>query len=62
MVKVGLSMIPEKLDLMHHSWHQDRGYSPPIKLPMPDGTETTIRAGETIRILGLHIDRKLTFN
>lgn len=62
LTKVGLSTEPEKTGLMHHSWKQDRGHSPAIKLPMPDGTETVIRAGETIRILGLYIDRKLTFN
>ncbi|KNZ82139.1 RNA-directed DNA polymerase from mobile element jockey [Termitomyces sp. J132] len=47
---------------MHHSWRQDRGHSPSIKLPMPDGTKIEIKARETMRILGLHIDRKFTFN
>ncbi|KNZ72036.1 hypothetical protein J132_05086 [Termitomyces sp. J132] len=47
---------------MHHSWRQDRGHSPLIRLPMLDGSETVIQAGETIRILGLHIDRQLVFN
>ncbi|KNZ73081.1 RNA-directed DNA polymerase from mobile element jockey [Termitomyces sp. J132] len=62
LTRVGLLTAPEKTELMHYSWRQDRGYLPTIDLPMPDGTTTVIKAAESIRILGLHLDRKLTFN
>ncbi|KNZ79600.1 GPI mannosyltransferase 2 [Termitomyces sp. J132] len=62
LTKVGLSMAPEKTELMHHSWRQDREQSPPIELLMPDESMVEIQVKETIRILGIHIDRILTFN
>ncbi|KAF5374701.1 hypothetical protein D9615_009019 [Tricholomella constricta] len=58
----GLSSAAEKNELMHHSWRRDKGHSPSIRLPTPDGPDVTITAGDTIRILGVYFDRRLTFN
>ncbi|KAF8074160.1 hypothetical protein FPV67DRAFT_1371937, partial [Lyophyllum atratum] len=62
LISVGLSTAAAKTELMHHSWRRDGGYSPSIRLPGADNTEVSIAAGDTIRILGLFIDRRLTFN
>ncbi|KAF5378148.1 hypothetical protein D9615_007630 [Tricholomella constricta] len=62
LIGVGLSTAPEKTDLMHHSWRRDKGYSPNIRLPTGPNTEVSIAAGDTIRILGVFLDRRLTFD
>ncbi|KAF5377839.1 hypothetical protein D9615_006682 [Tricholomella constricta] len=62
LTNVGLSTAAEKTELMHHSWRRDKGHSPNIKLPTANGTEVSIAAGDTIRILGVFFDRRLTFN
>ncbi|KAF5387743.1 hypothetical protein D9615_000294 [Tricholomella constricta] len=58
----GLSTAAEQTELMHHSWRRDKGYSPNIRLPTPNGPEVSIAASDTIRILGVSFDRRLTFN
>ncbi|KAF5379794.1 hypothetical protein D9615_005662 [Tricholomella constricta] len=56
------SEAPEKTELMHHSWRRDGGHSPNIKLPTGNNTDVSIATGDTIRILGVFFDRRLTFN
>ncbi|RDB27809.1 putative RNA-directed DNA polymerase from transposon BS [Hypsizygus marmoreus] len=62
LISVGLSTAAAKTELMHHSWRQDKGYSPNIRLPTGGNTEVSVAAGDTIRILGVFLDRRLTFN
>ncbi|KDQ50821.1 hypothetical protein JAAARDRAFT_141347, partial [Jaapia argillacea MUCL 33604] len=62
LTSVGLSSKPDKVELMHHSWMKDQGYSPSTTLPGPNGTHITKSANSTMRWLGVLFDRKLSFN
>lgn len=61
--RVELSLDLVKRELMHysrrHRWDND---SPVITLPGKDGTMVTIEAEKTTKWLGVHFDRRLTFD
>jgi len=56
---IGMSIDPDKCDLMHFSWRRGET-NPPLKTTLY-GKELTITAPSSIRWLGFHLDRKLLF-
>ncbi|KAJ3870614.1 hypothetical protein F5051DRAFT_341786, partial [Lentinula edodes] len=59
--EIGLPIAPDKLELSHHSWRHNGGYLPPVFVVDVDGMVTKISAQDAIRILGVYLDRELTF-
>jgi len=56
---ISMSIDPDKCDLMHFSWRRGET-NPPLKTTLY-GKELTITAPSSIRWLGFHLDRKLSF-
>jgi len=60
LTKIGMSIDPDKCDLMHFSWQQGDTSSPSITTTLY-GRQITITPPSSIRWLGFHLDRKLSF-
>jgi len=58
--RIGMTVDPEKCDLMHFSWKRDEPSSPSITTTLYRNT-VSITPPASIRWLGFHLDRKLTF-
>ena len=58
---LGLTIDPDKCDLIHFTWRHDTPTRPFIELDLY-GKKTKIMPKPTIRWLGFHLDEKLTFN
>ena len=58
---IGLTIDPDKCDLMHFSWRQGDSSNPTQKTKLY-GKEVRITPPASIRWLGFHLDRKLSFH
>ena len=61
LTKIGMSIDPDKCDLIHFSWKRGDNESPPLKTVLY-GKPLTITPPSSIRWLGFHLDRKLSFS
>jgi len=57
---IGLTIDPDKCDLMHFSWRKNDDSNPSLKTVL-HSKEVTITPPKSLRWLGFHLDRKLTF-
>jgi len=57
---IGLTIDPDKCDLMHFSWRKGDNSNPTLKTVLY-GKEVSITPPKSLRWLGFHLDRKLTF-
>ena len=58
---IGMSINPNKCDLMHFSWRKGNEEGNPCLKANLYGKQITILPPSSIRWLGFHLDRKLTF-
>ena len=65
LMNIGMSIDPDKCDLQHFSWRRGTPNNPPDGNPSLKttlyGTDVTITPPKSIRWLGFHLDRHLTF-
>jgi len=59
--RIGMSIDPDKCDLMHFSWRKDDSQHNPTLKSSLRGVPIHITPPKSIRWLGFHLDRKLSF-